>query len=1481
MQTLAAALVAALSFLSLVPRTDAAVVFKDGFENGSLGPKWSISKTNDGRVKVSTKRGPATGAAHLIADDRVDDALYSAAEATLRLNLANKKNVVLSFKAKSLENEPHPPPAGNFSGERAYDGVAISADGGATWRTVQSLEAVPAAWTAYSIALDPSVAALDGRFDRGFRIRFSAYDNGPAPLDGIAFDDVSITADLDQRAEFELPTPLTEGTGPHVGRVLLAFASKKSMILALSASPAGEITLPASVKIRAGRTSASFQFSVNDDEVVNPQRTVTITATAEGVVLGSGAIEIVDADQALLTLTLPSTLTEGGLPTDNASVSIDRLTTVPLTIDLTALPSGEITIPSSVTIPAGETQVAFTARAVDDVKLDGEVPVTVSASGSDLASVTAETVALDNEARTLSVTAPATVQEGATATGTVTVSGPVTSPLQISLTSSNEAALTVPATVTIPAGKTSASFPIAAADNTAADGTLSVSITAAASTFTSASRAVLVRDNDPASYRFGTLGEILAISSPVTITIAAFDVEGNAISGFSGAVDLSVLLPDGSVQPLNPASVTLSGGAWTGAVTIPSVNAAPLRLRATDAFGRSGESSPFDTLRLVNVKAADLVWDAGRSRIYASVPSVGGGVYANKVVVIDPSTAQITGNVALSQDPGPLALTSGGENLYVALNANGTISRITPDNLAVAANFPVGTDPSFGTLYAEDLCTVAGQPNLLVVSQFRKSVSPRHGGVAVYENGVARGAKTQDHTGSNVIEPSADPTLFFGYNNETTEFGFRHLRVDAAGIREEAVKRDLIDGFSTDIRSDGDRVFSFTGVAVDGLQMRRLGTFAASGLVRPDLASNRVFFLEPQGNFSSEYNKLSAHDPTTLTLIRRVTLPSSFSSPGGFIRWGANGLAFRAGNSVVLIASSQLVPSDPPADLRTTVAATPNPATAGATLTYTVQVTNHGPNPARNTLLTSTLSDGQTLQNVEASTGTVSTRGLNITLSVGELAAGAAATLTIAALPQSAGSLTCRASATSSAIDANFSDNIAFKLVSVGFQSGSDSVNQLRMTANNLIHDPTRNVLWASIPASVDAPLGRSIVSINPTNGLISDPLPINANPFPGAMALSANGRYLYVGLTDSPEVHRVDLSANPPTSIRIPLGASQWGDTNYAQDIEVLAGDGTSFLISGASDHSAIVYDGATRRNDRTSIYSVDRIERTGSPDTFIGYNNYTSGFQISKLVVSAAGVTATESVSNVISGYYVDIRGEGNRVLSSTGKLVNTDTLTLVASLDFNGRPCVDAPANRAYLVSGNALRAFNATTGNPEGTFALPASQGGDWALACVRWGADGFGILDDDKIYIARWSAVAATVPDQNRDGIPDRWAMDYFATGDLKADGDDDGDGIPNSLEYFFAASPLQASPSPITATVSAVDGEAVIHLRYSRRAAVTPRSFRYEISSDLTNWEPASAVTETVLSTATVAEVAVVGIDAAIPCAKRSRAFVRIKWLAP
>ena len=403
------------------------------------------------------------------------------------------------------------------------------------------------------------------------------------------------------------------------------------------------------------------------------------------------------------------------------------------------------------------------------------------------------------------------------------------------------------------------------------------------------------------------------------------------------------------------------------------------------------------------------------------------------------------------------------------------------------------------------------------------------------------------------------------------------------------------------------------------------------------------------------------------------------------------------------------------------------------------------------------------------------------------------------------------------------------------------------------------------------------MVSIDPNTGIISDPIPINSNPAAQCMALSANGRYLYVGLTDSPEVLRLDL-ASGPAGVRIPLGPNQWGQAGYAEDIEPLDGDGTSFLITTYGDNGAAVFDGFVRRPDRSGIYTVDRIERTATPGIFVGYVNSISNYRLSRLSVTASGVSISQYVDSLIVGAR-EIRGAGDLILASTGTLVDSGNLTLLANLGASGSPCLDLPNHRAYLVSGNILRGYDTVTSLATDTFALPTALTGDGAQRCIRWGLDGFAILGSTgEVYILRWSSTIPASTDANADGISDAWEAAYFGALNVDPAADSDGDGILNFQEYIFATSPLEASSDPLQVSTTSVGGRLALRLVFPRRAGLVPRPYDYVISPDLAQWTVAPNVSETVLSVQSVDGTQIETVEALIPAVNPKAGFVRFRW---
>ena len=129
-------------------------------------------------------------------------------------------------------------------------------------------------------------------------------------------------------------------------------------------------------------------------------------------------------------------------------------------------------------------------------------------------------------------------------------------------------------------------------------------------------------------------------------------------------------------------------------------------------------------------------------------------------------------------------------------------------------------------------------------------------------------------------------------------------------------------------------------------------------------------------------------------------------------------------DAAVVIGGGQVSLTEKPTDLAITKVDSRDPSPAGRNLTYTLNVTNNGPNPATGVTVTDTLPSGLSAQSSSASQGSCSGT-TTVTCVLGDLASGASATVTIVVRPSSAGSITNTASVSGNQPDPDTANNTA------------------------------------------------------------------------------------------------------------------------------------------------------------------------------------------------------------------------------------------------------------------------------------------------------------------------------------------------------------------------------------------------------------------------------------------------------------------------
>lgn len=300
----------------------------------------------------------------------------------------------------------------------------------------------------------------------------------------------------------------------------------------------------------------------------------------------------------------------------------------------------------------------------------------------------------------------------------------------------------------------------------------------------------------------------------------------------------------------------------------------------------------------LNLTANDLVYDSVTKKIYASIPSANGS-NGNSIGVINPNTNLLEKTIFIGSEPTILAISDNGQYIYSGFSGSSTVRRFDVATQTAGLQFSLGSDPSTGSYYAEDIEVMPGQPTTIAISRKNNGFSPRHEGVVIYDNNVMRPTTTPDHTGSNRIEFTSQNSLI-GYNNETTEFGIRRLSVNSSGVSNVSVTQNVLSNFYLDFIYKDNFMYSFDGKVVDVTTAPFvIGQFSNTrGPVVYDSYYNRVCFASYDYSGNITFKRFN---PDTFLLYDSLPISQAFGSVKNIITCGNGCYAFNTTDDKVII----------------------------------------------------------------------------------------------------------------------------------------------------------------------------------------------------------------------------------------------------------------------------------------------------------------------------------------------------------------------------------------------------------------------------------------------------------------------------------------------------------------------------------------------------------------------------------------------------
>ena len=224
-------------------------------------------------------------------------------------------------------------------------------------------------------------------------------------------------------------------------------------VVSLSSDNTSAATVPASVTVAAGAASATFTIAT----VPVSSATIARISGLFGGVTRSTNLTVNPPSLSSLSLN-PSTVQGGNSSTGTVTLS-GPAPTGGAVVTLSNSNTTAATVPASVTVAAGATGATF---AVTTSPVSGSTAVTITATYKGVNRTSVLTVTPPPPTVNALAVSPSSVVGGTSSTGTVTLTGPApVGGALVSLSSDNTSAATVPSSVTVAAGASSATFTIA------------------------------------------------------------------------------------------------------------------------------------------------------------------------------------------------------------------------------------------------------------------------------------------------------------------------------------------------------------------------------------------------------------------------------------------------------------------------------------------------------------------------------------------------------------------------------------------------------------------------------------------------------------------------------------------------------------------------------------------------------------------------------------------------------------------------------------------------------------------------------------------------------------------------------------------------------------------------------------------------------------------------------------------------------------
>ena len=300
---------------------------------------------------------------------------------------------------------------------------------------------------------------------------------------------------------------------------------------------------------------------------------------------------------------------------------------------------------------------------------------------------------------------------------------------------------------------------------------------------------------------------------------------------------------------------------------------------------------------------------------------------------------------------------------------------------------------------------------------------------------------------------------------------------------------------------------------------------------------------------------------------------------------------------------------------------------------------------------------------------------------------------------------------------------------------GASTVTCLDLTAQRLVSDPARTVLYASV-AGTSPQLGNSVVRIDPSAVAITGTVFVGSQP--NALAITDDSEWLYVGEDGTASVRRVSLptgSVGPP----VYLGTGQYGPYT-AGDIRAVPGTSTQYVVSRRQyltpDFAGLaLYDGESKLSEWDSGGILAGTLVFAGPNTlYAGPDDDTTACDLSSFDLSGSSIQYVSDNSSFCGGR---IASQAGWIFGENGAVFDVASGQVLASTyPAQGPVWPDPNGTDVWFLSQGTLTDFDRTTFTMKQSYLLPEQPSFSELYSLVGWSSTGFAFLTPTQVCVVK-------------------------------------------------------------------------------------------------------------------------------------------------